>query len=72
MPTTSNRHGLLSASSVRQQLGNISNMTLHRRLGDPELDFPKPIKINGRRYWRGIEIDAWIEAQAGSRQVDGE
>ena len=70
MPTTSNRHALRNASSVREQLGNISNMTLWRRMNDPELGFPTPIKISGRLYFRADEIDGWIEAQA--KQEDEE
>jgi predicted DNA-binding transcriptional regulator AlpA len=64
MSTTSNPCELRSASSVREQLGNISNVTLWRRIKNPELSFPKPIKISGRLYFRANEIDAWIEAQA--------
>ena len=30
----------------------ISDMTLFRWLKNPHLKFPKPIRINGRRYWR--------------------
>ena len=56
--------GLRSATQVRQQLGGISDVTLWRRINNPELDFPKPIKISGRLYFRVSDIDAWVEAQA--------
>ena len=64
MSTDSNPCELRNASSVCKQLGNISNVTLWRRINNPELDFPPPIKISGRLYFRAHEIDAWVEAQA--------
>jgi len=42
-------------------------MTLWRWLRDPELGFPRPLVINGRRYWRESEIKAWL----ASRPRDG-
>ena len=55
---------LISASAVRELCGGISDMSLWRWLNDPELNFPKPIYIARRRYFREAEILAWIEAQA--------
>ncbi len=54
---------LRTARKVRSQLGGVSDVTLWRRVRNPDLDFPKPTKISGRLYFRGDEIDAWIEAQ---------
>ena len=34
-------------------------MTLWRWLHDPELGFPKPFRINGRRFWKEPELTAW-------------
>ena len=55
---------LRTASEVRRQLGGISEVTLWRRIRDPRLNFPTPVKILGRLYFRAAEINAWIEAQA--------
>ena len=44
--------------------GNVSDMSLWRWLHDPDLNFPKPIYIAKRRYWRATEISDWIEARA--------
>ena len=55
---------LRTSKAVRKQLGNISEPTLWRRVRDERLDFPKPVKILGRLYFRADEINAWIEAQA--------
>ena len=64
MASNPNSCELRSAATVRQQLGKISNVTLWRWVRDPGLNFPKPIKISRRNYFRADEIDAWIEAQA--------
>ena len=64
MASSSNSCELRSAATVRQQLGKISNVTLWRWVRDPDLSFPKPIKISGRNYFRADQIDAWIEEQA--------
>lgn len=52
---------LIPAAAVRDALGGISDMTLWRWLNDDALNFPKPIKIQKRRYWRAEEIVAWLE-----------
>ncbi len=55
---------LRTAKQVRKQLGEISEITLWRWINNPNLNFPRPTKISGRRYFRSDEMDAWIEAQA--------
>ncbi|OSP53818.1 AlpA family transcriptional regulator [Pseudoruegeria sp. SK021] len=57
-------HKLIAASAVRDALGGVSDMTLWRWLNDPALNFPKPIYISKRRYWREASLSAWLEAQA--------
>ena len=57
-------HKLISAAAVRELCGGVSDMTLWRWLADPELDFPKPVYIGKRRYWRCADLIAWIEARA--------
>ncbi len=56
---------LRTAKQVRKQLGEISEITLWRWINSPDLNFPRPIKISARNYFRSDEMDAWIEAQAG-------
>ncbi len=55
---------LITAATVRQALGGVSDMTLWRWLNDADLDFPRPTYIGKRRYFREAEISAWIDAQA--------
>lgn len=55
---------LIPAAAVRELCGGISDMSLWRWLNDPALDFPRPIYIARRRYWRQADVFAWVEAQA--------
>lgn len=55
----------IQAAEVRIICGGVSDMTLWRWLNDPTLDFPRPIYIGRRRYWREAEILAWL----GAREV---
>lgn len=51
---------ILPTSKVLALLG-VSQMTLHRwRHGN---EFPQPLTVNGRNYWRQADIDAWLERQ---------
>lgn len=55
---------LIAAVPMRANLlGGICDMTLHRWLNNPALDFPRPIKINNLRYWRIADVEAWLEAR---------
>ena len=63
---TCNPHRRIPASTVQQMCGNVSAMTLHRWLNNPELEFPKPQYIGRRRYWREAEIIEWLEARETS------
>jgi predicted DNA-binding transcriptional regulator AlpA len=44
----------------------ISPRTLDRRLKDPELGYPPPDMIKGRRYWDEAKIEAWEAKQAAA------
>jgi predicted DNA-binding transcriptional regulator AlpA len=54
----------LTARQVYERF-SVSDMTLWRWLNDPDLDFPRPIVINHRRYFRLNEIEQWERRQAG-------
>lgn len=56
------RERRINAATVRSICGNVSDMTLWRWL--KQCDFPKPVYIAKRRYWREAEILDWLEAQA--------
>jgi predicted DNA-binding transcriptional regulator AlpA len=54
----------IPARDVRNICGCVSDMTIWRWLNDPALNFPKPIYIARRRYWKEAEVTAWLDAQA--------
>ncbi|OXE42989.1 transcriptional regulator [Methylobacterium radiotolerans] len=58
---------LLPASVARARYG-VSDMTIFRWLADPRLGFPQPIRINGRRYWRLADLQAF-EARQASKEA---
>jgi hypothetical protein len=41
-------------------------MTLWRRLHDERLKFPRPVVVNGRRYFKLSDIEAWEAALPNS------
>ncbi len=47
------------ARIVRAELGGISDMTLWRWLRRPDLQFPQPVVIARRRYWRRTDLEEW-------------
>ena len=54
-----------NSRDCKQRMGNRSNATLYRWMGDPRYNFPKPRKIGDSRtnIWDADEVDAWIAAQ---------
>jgi predicted DNA-binding transcriptional regulator AlpA len=56
----------LPASQVRIRYG-VSDMSLWRWLRDEALGFPHPIRINGRRFWRLADLEAF-EASCSKKQ----
>jgi predicted DNA-binding transcriptional regulator AlpA len=55
---------LMSAKDVKELFGGISDMSLWRWLQDEKLDFPRPVVIQRRRFFRAAEIEAFIERRA--------
>lgn len=51
---------LIGVADVRTMFGDISDMTLWRWLKDADLQFPKPIYVQRRRFWREAELIEWI------------
>lgn len=63
--TPLNPHKRITARTVRELCGGVSDMSLHRWLNNPELNFPKPIFIGRRRYWHEAKIVQWLDARDG-------
>ena len=53
----------IPAVTVRELCGGVSEMTLWRWLNHPHLNFPRPTYIGRRRYWREVDVVAWLNAQ---------
>jgi hypothetical protein len=45
-----------------QQRYRISNRTVDRWLAKTSLGFPRPLVINGRRYWRLSDLEHWEQS----------
>lgn len=54
----------LNSGQVRARYGGRSDMGLWRWLHNDELGFPQPLRINGRRFWREADLDAWERSRA--------
>jgi predicted DNA-binding transcriptional regulator AlpA len=63
----SNEAVWLTASQLTRRFG-ISQMSLWRWLQDPRLNFPAPVQIRERNYWRLDEIVAW-EREAAAKSA---
>lgn len=55
---------LVADSQVAKELGNVSKVSLWRWTLDEKLDFPPPIKINGRNYRRRSDLEAFKQRLA--------
>jgi predicted DNA-binding transcriptional regulator AlpA len=55
-------HSFLPAASVWARYG-VTSMTIHRWLGNPTLEFPRPYYLGRFRFWRIAELEAWETRQ---------
>jgi len=62
-----NNNQLIPSTTLRKTLGDISDMTLWRWLKNPGINFPRPIMISRRRYWKKLDIDEWLERMSGQQ-----
>lgn len=63
---------LITAATVRNALGGVSDMTLWRWLNDSALNFPRPLKIQSRRYWRENDVAEWLQQREASGAAEAE
>ena len=57
-------------SKFLMQRFDIADRTVDRWLENPRLNFPKPIRINARRYWRLSEILEWERTRESTRREE--
>lgn len=43
---------------------DVSDMTIHRWLNNPEMNFPRPVYFGRNRFWRLTELQSWERARA--------
>jgi predicted DNA-binding transcriptional regulator AlpA len=55
---------LLTSAQTRVRVGGVSAMCIWRWLRDPRVQFPQPIKINARNYWRLGDLRRWQAERA--------
>jgi hypothetical protein len=60
---------LLPNAKVLERYG-ISDRTKRRWEQDPDLKFPKPVWINGRKYQYETELDAFDAARVAERDTE--
>jgi hypothetical protein len=46
---------------------DVCDRTIDRWVANPAMNFPKPVIINKRRYWRVSELVAWERQRAAGR-----
>jgi predicted DNA-binding transcriptional regulator AlpA len=63
MMSTPLQNTFLPAGQVRIRYG-VSDMAIWRWLRNEQLNFPRPIRINGRRFWKRTELEAWEASRA--------
>ncbi len=50
---------LLNSAQTKARCGNVTDMCIWRWLRDPRVQFPQPVKINRRNYWRLGDLRTW-------------
>jgi predicted DNA-binding transcriptional regulator AlpA len=51
---------------------NVSAMAIWRWERDPNLGFPRPTVIHGRKYWNRAEINSWMRSMATGKASQAE
>jgi predicted DNA-binding transcriptional regulator AlpA len=55
---------LLNSNQTRVRVGNVSHMCIWRWIRDDRVQFPHPLQINKRNYWRLGDLRRWQAARA--------
>jgi predicted DNA-binding transcriptional regulator AlpA len=59
---------LITGPELRKRLG-VTDMTLWRWHHDAELNFPQPMKLRRRNYYRESDIAAWLAARRAAQST---
>ena len=55
---------LLTSKQVRARVGQVSDMCIWRWMRDDRVQFPQPMLMNRRRYWKLGDLRRWQADQA--------
>jgi predicted DNA-binding transcriptional regulator AlpA len=58
-PLALNDDVLLTGTQTRARVGGVTTMCIWRWMRDPRVQFPQPIRINSRNYWRLGDLRRW-------------
>ncbi len=58
---------LLNSAQTKTRCGNVTDMCIWRWMRDPRVQFPLPVTINRRNYWRLGDLRHWQEQHAAKR-----
>ena len=61
---------LLPDRLVRQRMGNVAPSTLYRWDRNPQLGFPKPVVINGRKYRDEQQLEDFLRSHTAANDGD--
>ena len=64
-PSNSTDSLIYSQAQLRAALGGISAPTLWRLLHNEKQQFPQPVHILARKFWRVSDVQSWIEQRVG-------
>jgi predicted DNA-binding transcriptional regulator AlpA len=56
---------LLTSNQTRARIGGVSHMCIWRWIRDERVQFPQPIQINRRNYWRLGDLRRWQAERVG-------
>jgi predicted DNA-binding transcriptional regulator AlpA len=56
----------LLSPAVRQLCGGVSEMQIWRWTHEGAADFPKPVYIGRRRFWREADVVAWLNSRVSA------
>ena len=59
---------LLTSNQTRARVGRVSTMCIWRWMRDDRVQFPQPIQINKRNYWRLGDLRQW-QARQGQQEA---
>ena len=64
MDSESDDEAMIGSQKATARYNHKCRLTLYRWMRDEKLNFPQPVKINRRWYWKLGELRAWERSRA--------